>query len=103
MPIPSTAIQRRWLHSHEEDTATEMVFRDSSYGFPPSRGRVGFELHADGSYIDLGIAPADGVMESEGTWKLEGDTLELDCDAHPGGRCEMRVLTLADGRLVVEK
>lgn len=103
MPDPSTEIQKRWLHSHEEDTATEMVFRDSSFAFPPSRGRVGFELKPDGTYIDLGIAPADGVVETPGTWNLQGDVLALMSDAHPGGRREMRVVACGEGRLVVEK
>ena len=103
MPEPRNEMQERWLHSHEEDTATEMVFRDGSFAFPPSRGRVGFELRADGFYVDLGIAPADGVLETEGTWSLEGDVLTLLCDAHPGGRREMRIVARGGGRLSVER
>ena len=103
MSDTSAEIQKRWLHSHEEDTAAEMVFREGAFAFPPSRGRAGFELRPDGSYLDLGIAPADGVLESEGTWSLDNDVLHLNCAAHPGGHAEMRVVSCGDGRLVVAK
>ena len=38
-----------WVHSHEEDTATEQVFRRAHYAFPPSRGREALELRSDGT------------------------------------------------------
>jgi hypothetical protein len=47
-------LHKRWLHSYEEDTETEAVYRPESYAFPPSRGpRPGFELRPDGSCILL--------------------------------------------------
>jgi len=41
--IKRAQVAGRWVHSHEEDTDDEMVFRaaDSGYAFPPSRGRAG--------------------------------------------------------------
>lgn len=96
-------ILKRWLHSHEEDSATEMVFRPATFPFPRSRGRVGFELKADGSYVDRGIAPGDGPLEAEGAWSMENDILTLACDAHPGGRRTLRVISCTTDRLVIEK
>ena len=70
--ISSEVLYQRWVHSHEENTDAEMVFRPAHYGFPPSRGRIGFDLKPDGTYTAIGIAPTDGPLPTEGTWKLSG-------------------------------
>jgi hypothetical protein len=66
-------LARRWLHSHEEDTEDEMVFRaaDSGYSFPPSRGREALELHPDGSYGGTVPGPTDKPAPVEGEWTVE--------------------------------
>ena len=99
----SAEIQRRWLHSHEEDTDAEMVFRPPTFAFPPSRGRYGFELRPDGTYTDLEIGSADGRVESDGRWELTGETLTLARGAHPGERRALKVLSCDAERLVVAK
>ncbi|HHJ16932.1 MAG TPA: hypothetical protein ENJ80_09565 [Gammaproteobacteria bacterium] len=70
-----TVLTGRWLHSHEEDSGDEMVFRPGSYDFPPSRGRMGYEFHADRRCSLIGIAPADGSIITGGCrWRhKEGD------------------------------
>jgi hypothetical protein len=70
--IDRTRLEGRWVHSHEEDTAEELVFRPASYAFPRSRGRQSFELRADGSYAGSAPGPADKPEPSEGSWSLEG-------------------------------
>jgi hypothetical protein len=72
-------LARRWVHSHEEDTEDEMVFRaaDSGYSFPPSRGREALELHSDGSYGGTVPGPADKPAPVEGEWTLEEDGRRL--------------------------
>ena len=79
--IDPDQLHGRWLHSHEEDTADEMVFRSASsgYDFPRSRGREALELHPDGSYGGVVPGPADKpVASGEGTWKVEdGNKLVL--------------------------
>ena len=49
------------MHSHEEDTDDEIVYRSatSGYEFPRSRGREALELHPDGSYGGVVPGPAD--------------------------------------------
>ena len=66
-------LARRWVHSHEEDSEDEMVFRaaDSGYSFPPSRGREAIELHPDGSYAGSVPGPVDKPEATEGEWTLE--------------------------------
>jgi hypothetical protein len=97
------ALLKRWLHSHEEDTSTQMVFRPATFGFPPSRGRVGFELNPDGSYVDIGIAPADGVLEAHGTWSVDHDILMLSSDAYAEGTRRMRIISLSNDALILQK
>ena len=71
--MPSKLLIRHWVHSHEEDSATEMVFRPASYKFPPSRGRTGFELRADGSMTEHGPGPTDAPVSVAGAWREEAD------------------------------
>ena len=75
---PRDLLCRRWIHSHEEDTETEMVFRPATYPFPRSRGRISFELRPDGTLVEQGIGPTDRRTEATGRWALAADgTLEF--------------------------
>ena len=87
---------RHWMHSHEEDTDDQMVFRPASYRFPPARGRTGFDLKAGGSLVEHGIGPTDRRTQSEGRWKLDGMTLRIGARA-------MTIVSLDRDRLVVRK
>ena len=35
MTVDRAALERRWIHSHEEDSAGTMVFRPDDFAFPP--------------------------------------------------------------------
>jgi hypothetical protein len=96
------ALQGHWVHSHEEDTDAEMVFRPATHPFPPSRGRVSFELRPDGTYVESSPGPVDVPEESSGNWSLEGKRLVLEGPGdQPGHAWEVEA---AEGdRLVVKK
>ena len=96
-------LQKRWLHSHEEDSDTEMVFRPASFKFPPSRGRAGFDLKANQSFIDIGIAPADGPLESSGTWKLQDNQLQLFKPLSATPARTLQIVAVDKNRLVVKR
>lgn len=64
-----TALCQRWTHLHENDSNDVKEYRNSSYDFPLSRGRTGFEFRKDGSFIQYDIAPTDGNMAINGSWK----------------------------------
>ena len=74
-------LEGRWVHSHEEDTDDEMVFRSASsgYEFPRSRGREALELNADGSYAGTAPGPVDTPEATGGgEWTIEdGNKLVL--------------------------
>lgn len=96
-------LQQRWIHSHEEDTPTEMVFRPSTYKFPPSRGRKSFALDADGTLRETGIAPTDARQQTAGTWKLEGDHLAFYTKSEAEPSRVMKIASVDEHRLVVKK
>ncbi len=79
--IDREQLQGRWVHSHEEDTEDELVYRSeaSGYDFPRSRGREALELNPDGSYGGTVPGPTDKPEPSGGgTWAVEaGNKLVL--------------------------
>jgi len=98
-------LHKRWLHSYEEDTETEAVYRPESYAFPPSRGpRPGFELRPDGSCILFGIAPTDAPTTDTGRWNVNGDGRVLICtDSTRGPAMSVKVTSVGEDRLTVKK
>jgi hypothetical protein len=75
--IPAEIFQY-WIHSYEDDTQDTKVFHPSSYDFPLSRGRVGFELKEDGTCIHYDIGPSDLPKKVIGKWKLEEEKIKMD-------------------------
>jgi hypothetical protein len=102
--IDRAALAQHWVHAHEEDSDSEMVFRPASYKFGPSRGRSSFDLKPDGSLIEGGIGPTDRREESRGTWKLNNaGNLELSSGAGNQPANVMKLASLDANRLVVKK
>jgi len=102
--IAPQLLQKRWLHSHEEDTADEMVFRPASYDFPPARGRSGFELRPDHSLVEIGIGPTDRVEEHPGKWELaSGNQLLCSSGSPSTPNRAMQIVSVDEDRLVVKK
>src|SRR5262245_31122146 len=102
--IDRKALAQKWVHSHEEDTDREMVFRPASYAFPRARGRNSFELDAGGRLLTSGIGPDDRSVRGQGQWQLEGsDKLALE-PAGPGARkTVLQILRVGPDKLVVKK
>jgi hypothetical protein len=97
----AAALTGSWLHSYEEDEGDRVVFRPTSYDFPPARGRHGFELSSDGDVLRSGPGPDDRTQETRGRWKLEDGELRLDL---AGGRSERyAVERAARDRLVLRR
>lgn len=102
--IAREKLHRQWVHSHEEDTDTEMVFRPASFDFPRSRGRVSFEFSADGTLHESSISSTDRPEASEGTWELEeAGNLVLHRKDGAEGKQVLRIVSVEDDRLVVDK
>lgn len=98
------ALERRWVHAHEEDSDEEMVFRPAEHPLPPSRGRMAFELHPDGTFHESGLGAADVPEEADGTWELEaGERIVLGAGAGGGVPRVMEVASCDGERLVVKR
>jgi hypothetical protein len=102
MAIDQAALAGPWLHSHEEDSTSETVYRPKDYALPPARGRKGLELKASGQYTEQGFGPTDRRVESgRGSWKLQGHELVLTDAA--GHERRKQVLEASPQRLVLAK
>jgi hypothetical protein len=101
--VKSDQVSGCWVHVHEEDTEDEMVFRAAGTDLPPSRGRMAFELRADGTFVETGLGATDVPEEATGRWALEGDTISLSEGATQGVPREMEVITADEARLVIRK
>jgi hypothetical protein len=92
-------IVKAWRHSHEEDSADQMVFRPASFGFPPSRGRSGYEFLPDGEVIVSDPGADDKVGSRTGQWRLNASGLEI---AMPGMETrQMKVISITQDKLVL--
>ena len=102
--VDKNILSRNWVHSHEEDTDTEMVFRPSTFNFPRARGRTSFELKPDGTLIQSGIAPDDRMQNTKGSWKLNDDnTLAFYFGSKSVADDEMKILSVDNNKLVIRK
>lgn len=102
--INQDALSQHWVHSHEEDTNTEIVFRPATYNFPRSRGRRSFELKPDGILVEGGMAPDDRRQETQGRWELQdGDTLALYTQSASEPSRVMHIASVSKDRLVIKK
>jgi hypothetical protein len=99
------ALPRHWVHSHEEDTDTEKVFRPAAYNFPPARGRSSFELKQNGNLIEYKIGPTDRPGEGEeGTWELVDEhTLAFYPTSSRTARKVLHIVRVSEDRLVIKK
>jgi len=102
--IDRNALHQHWVHSHEEDTATETVYRPASFAFPRSRGRSAMALKPDGGIVETGPGPTDRPQESRRTWKLEEDgALSIYEKGKKKPKRTMKIVSLDKERLVVRK
>jgi hypothetical protein len=102
--IPPDLLAQHWVHSHEEDTATEMVFRPASHPFPRSRGRQAFELGVEGTLIESGPGPSDRPERSPGRWRLTEDgALALYRGSASTPYRVLHIVSLGKDRLVLRK
>jgi hypothetical protein len=90
-----------WIHSKEEDTVDTKVYRPKTFQLPPSRGRTGFELAADGNLRMHGVASNDKRHVGEGTWQYKDGHLTFSPDGEDGQ--SFKVVSLEPDKLVLHK
>jgi hypothetical protein len=104
MLIDPSAVAQSWVHSHEEDTAEQAVYRPDSFAFPPSRGRGGFDLNPDGTMIQFGPGPTDRTSTHAGQWEVRDDgRLVLYQEGSGTPSRVMKIASLTADKLVLKK
>ncbi|WP_242693116.1 hypothetical protein [Sabulibacter ruber] len=102
--LPAAVYGQTWLHSHEEDSADVRTYRPNTFDFPPSRGRTGFMLQPDGSFMRYGIAPTDGLEEQPGKWEGKGkNLLRITFDNPKHKPEELEVLSVSPEKLKIRR
>lgn len=90
-----------WWHAHEEDADGLEVYRRQGVPLAPARGREGFIVRPDGTFVFLAIAPADGTEERPGQWTREGAVLRATLQ--DGTVREYRIVSAEPDRLRVQR
>jgi hypothetical protein len=97
-------IFKNWIHSREEDTEGISVYRPSNFKFPPSRGRVGFEVKKSGEFIQYAIGRDDRPKKEFGHYKvIESKRLYVSFDELQVKTFTLQILMCDDYVLRVEK
>jgi hypothetical protein len=80
--LPPEIYEKKWIHSYEEDKDDIQVYHTSTFNFPLSRGRMGFEIEKNGTFIQYGNGPDDRQKKVEGNWTIgegeETNTIKID-------------------------
>ena len=101
--IDPGAVPGDWVRSSEEDTATEVVYRRSSYPFPPSRGREALRLSADGTMIRAAVGATDLHRHGQGRWRLQDGILHLEFDGNEDASRALDLVEASPERLAVKR
>ncbi|MCU1515972.1 MAG: hypothetical protein JWQ75_693 [Pseudarthrobacter sp.] len=104
MSGPPPDITGIWLHSHEEDTSSTMMFRPRNYSFRPARWRDAIEVRADGTCIWHGSSADDRGQAVPVSWEDLGDgSAQITIPADTGSPLHRRIQSWTADTLVVEK
>jgi hypothetical protein len=102
-PIDKKLLYGQWVHSREEDTATETVYRPSGFPLPPSRGRAGFEFNKDGTFKRIGIGATDISRVVQGAWNVKSaDTKQVSVEVE-GKPQLLEIEDLKPDRLAIKR
>ena len=96
--IDLSILCQKWIHSHEEDTASESVYRPAAFAFPPSRGREEIDLRPDGIVQGQTAGPSDRRQSRSGSWTIENGMLKIIL---PTSERIWKVQELTDGKLIL--
>ena len=104
MSGPPPEIVGIWLHAHEDDTASTMVFRPRHYDFRPARWRDAIEVQADGTCTWHGSSADDRGQAVPGRWEdLGGGRAQITLPADDGEPSRRRIQSWTTDMLIVEK
>lgn len=109
VPTQAKLVNRVWLRSHEEESASSStrVYRLEGYNFPPSWPRTGYLFHEDGRLVHYNPAPNDGgsIPSEVGTWTWEDADIIYGHYSSPysTGEYKLKVIELTNDMLKVRE
>ncbi|MDQ0850495.1 hypothetical protein QFZ65_002433 [Arthrobacter sp. B3I9] len=104
MSGPPAELVGIWLHSHEEDSGSTMVFRPRHYAFRPARWRDAIEVQADGRCVWHGSGPDDRGQAMPGRWEdLGNGRAQITIPTAAGQPFQRQIQSCGPEKLVVEK
>ncbi len=71
------AIVGAWVHSFEEDTSEESVYRPKGFSFSRARGRREFHLQSNGKVFDNSTGKGDLPEPVSGDWDVENAQVSI--------------------------
>ena len=95
-------IYKHWIHSHEEDTEDKKVYRPSTFEFPQSRGRDGFEIRENGEFILYITGPTDKPEKILGNFTIDSNKVNIEL-ALIQKSSTMTILSCEENLLVIQK
>ncbi len=102
-PVDTKLLCQHWIHSREEDTATETVYRPAGFPLPPSRGRPGLKFDRDGTFKRIGIGATDISQVKEGVWKVASTGPDHVCVTVDGKPQPIKILELKQDRMSIAR
>jgi hypothetical protein len=101
--IAREVLVQHWVHSHEEDTPGQKVFRPAAHPLPPSRGRLSFDLRSNGDLVHYGIGPTDRTQGAPGVWSYDGARLVLRSQPDKDPDQVLEIVSVRPDQLIVRK
>lgn len=90
-------ISRKWWNSYEDerDPNNEKCYRPSTFDFPASRGRTGFEFNPNGTFSYNYPGPTDIPTSDKGRWqRLSEDRIKVKFDESKAGRVDEFIINI---------
>jgi hypothetical protein len=95
-------IYKHWIHSHEEDTKDQKVYRPSTFEFPPARGRDGFEIRPNGEFVLFFPGRTDRSEKTIGKFTINSNKLNVELDSFQKSYI-ITILSCDENRLIIQK
>ena len=91
-----------WINLYEADKDGNKAYRDSKYDFPPSRGRSGFQIDADGTFYETKPGPTDLPTKVKGAWEWVEANKSIKATLGENSY-KLTFISLEDGLLMLKK
>ena len=100
---PKKLIYRQWKHAHEEDQGSHLVFRPATDDFPPSRGRVEFNLDETDTCTFMYIASGNGQEGVECHLAWDPDVARITVNYPSGRQRVFELVSLETDKLILKE